>query len=325
MAHKTLYDRLGISRSASDSDVFAAFRRYYAEYGESMPLDLMRAYQILRDREKRVLYDWVLDQYHSGFPVEVPRDRVSAFQECCKDFGFELTKHPSRENTYELSIPARRPPGFDALPADSGFGGSGSLPTDHQSGQGAPPSHRQNTAQANETKVLDWWPPKPLVLGSRIYHWACFKYRVLHVVRTTRTAELHLEGLTDGSHLVINSASLIPFTVHEGDILDAFGLGELAVEQRWYFAPIVNTTRRVWILSDGWEKTIPWQNAATYFGIRRKRREIHDILTRYLTAACELALRDVCCTPAELAVAVPNNVQYVLKTRLKLPWFNLPT
>lgn len=328
MTDKTLYDRLGIERSATDGEVLAAFEKFYAQYGESMPLALIRAYQILRDREKRVLYDWVLDQYHSGFPVEIPRDRLSAFEECCSDFGFELTRHPTRQDTYELSIPARRPPGIDALPASPPSEVKDPTQSNHQRDRASSKSPLQPPppppAQSQRPQPVNWWPPRPLVLGSRIYHWEYFKYQVQLVVRTTRTAEIHVRHEADGQPLVINSPSLARFTVQEGDTLSVFGLGELSVQRYWHFVTFVNKSRGNWVVMDGWESTIPWQQAATHFGIRRKRRELHDLLNRYLSSACELALRDLGFSDAEVAVGVRRNVQEMMNTRFKLPWFNLP-
>lgn len=309
---RTFYDRLGLDRSATVDDIIKAFDRRIQHDPEGIPKDFFTAYHTLRDPETRKLYDWVLDQYNSGFPAEIPADRIAAFRERCKEFGFELSAHPNRRDTYELSVPARRPPGLESLPVGNPRNSS---PPD-------PPPYRENTGTAPQPP--DWWPARPLVLGSRIYHWQYFRYQAGLVVRTARTAELHLLGSHSGEPIILNSPCLAGLVVQEGDCIDAFGLGELAVEQFYHFSPMINMTRGNWILFDGWERSIPWQDAFNHFGIRRRKQDLHDIVTKFLSASCELALRNMGFAGLELEAGVRQNVATYQKGRFRIPVFGFP-
>jgi len=185
-----------------------------------------------------------------------------------------------------------------------------------------PPTAR---SESSDPEPVSWWPPQPLVLGSRIYHWACYNVRVQHVVRTPRTAELHVINVNNNQPMVINSPRLVHFRANQSDYVDLFGLAEMSVEQVWHFTSAVNRTQPSWIMLDSWENTIPWQLAVTHFRIRRKRSELYDLIKQYLTATIEIALRDLGASGAELIALRDKAVNQRLKTQFRLPWFNLPT
>ncbi len=166
------------------------------------------------------------------------------------------------------------------------------------------------------TDDVNWWPPRPLVLGHRIYHWNCWNVTLADMVYVPGMVQLILWDARNRRELVLKDTmwqGQRPWA-EPGDPLDVFGIGERTVPgYRYSFVGLANHARGMYAHVNCWRSTINWLEADTYFGTKGKR-EAQLMLMTYYAGVGEVLFRTWGGTGALLVQKADEFVRFMLKS-----------
>lgn len=165
------------------------------------------------------------------------------------------------------------------------------------------------------TDSSNWWPAKPLVLGTRIYHWTCWNATVSDMLFTPGMLQLILWDSNNQREFVLKDSLWPgpPPATKAGDELVVFGIGERVMQNNQYsFVGLVDHRAGQLAHVNGWRSSIPWLRADSYFGVRSKK-EGRNLLMTYYSAVWEVLYR----TAGEVGHALVSKAEESARHNLK--------
>ena len=164
----------------------------------------------------------------------------------------------------------------------------------------------------------DTWPPDPLVLGNRVFHWTCWNVVVNEVIATSRISQLHLTDTNSNESFVLKCNEFCRGEASVGDELSLLGLGDQAADPgRYTRVAWINNTGGGWGLFDFWERQhFSDEQCMARFGLPRKKKALRNLLEMYYTVLCQICLQNFGYTEPELSEWTKKNVRFFIKQRL---------
>lgn len=165
------------------------------------------------------------------------------------------------------------------------------------------------------TDEAKWWPPKPLVLCNRVYHWTCWNTTLSDIVYVRGMLQLIVWDDRNQRELVVKDSMWQGANppIQAGDKVDVFGIGERAVQGNQYsFVAIACYSRGVYAHLNCWRASINWADAFRHFGTRNKRDARH-VLSSYYTGVMEVLFRASGDTGYQLAAKAEREAQFFLR------------
>jgi len=164
----------------------------------------------------------------------------------------------------------------------------------------------------------NWWPPKPLVLGNRVYHWYCWHVMVTDTVYTSNFLQLSITDLENNTSRSFRSKALRLAKFAPNDELDFFGIGDQVETPNLYTNfSLINKTQKHWCLDDAFWNEPHWHTADQYFGVPSRRSAVRDLIDRSFAAACEVCLRTLGHTGPELQRLVEDQTASYVRGWIK--------
>lgn len=280
MSTNTFYDIIGASREATKSDIDRAFEQRIDEFGgfDELPDSIHTAYMALKSSAVRAFYDWFLDSVERGTPVECDEQEQAQIEGYCKRWGYELVEHPDGPpGTWLIRKRVTRPPAIPEVGDNSMPKKSAPAPEE------SPPATTSKTPSEPQPERMPW-PPPPLTMGNRIFHWVVSQGRILDVVRTHNFGQFQVQVDGEPDIKVWKREELRSSTCAPGDHLDIVSLCERAVSNRATYVGYVNLTRGGFLplhyLIHAWTANVHYAKRPEYFGVRNQRA-VDQLLERY--------------------------------------------
>lgn len=264
MAKQTFYEILGVPSDASKAEIDKAFAERVEEYGgfDEVPERMHAAYLVLKSPTARRFYDWFVRCLKKATPIECDDEEEKQIKDYCAQWGYELVFHPEGPpGTWLIQECVARPPDIpkqDHTP-----------PRSHQSAPEPP------TADWSSNESTIPWPPQPLILGTRIYHWGLSHGRILDIVRGHSLGQFQVEIQGEPDLKTWKLPELLNTPCMPGDRLEIVSLCEKAATNRWTYICYANLDRS-WFnplsfLINSWIEHVHYSNRPQYFGVRNQK------------------------------------------------------
>lgn len=138
------------------------------------------------------------------------------------------------------------------------------------------------------------WPPPPLTMGSRIYHWGLSHGQILDVVCTHNYGQFQVQVDGEPDVKVWKREELRSAPGSPGDRIEIMSLSERAVTSRWTYVGFINLTRGGFVplhfQVHAWGNGVQYAQRPEYFGVRTQRAA-DRLLERYFYELCFNAMR----------------------------------
>lgn len=180
----TLYELLGVKPEANPSRIEDAYRTACAVVGgqPNLPQGTRLAYRVLSTPERRQAYEELLQASHGEHARPIPIKEARFYKLAAEEWGFEWSD--TVEGTLFRHVGIAQSP----LPEQA-------AKQEHGRGQERPNLKLHDyLAQSEPKPERQFWRPKPLVLGERVFHFRAFSYTVQDVAFTSSHMQLHLQS-----------------------------------------------------------------------------------------------------------------------------------
>lgn len=273
MPTHSFYELLGAPREASKPEIDKAFGERVEEFGgfDEVPESVHAAYMVLKSETVRPFYDWFLRSVESATPIECNDAEQEQIRGYCTRWGYELVEHPEGPaGTWLIRKRVTRPP---AIPELGGSPPTPSPPSGPPSGPPAQPTPPRPDPQQQSGSIP--WPPPPLTLGTRIYHWGISQGRVLDVIRAHNYGQFQVQVEGEPDVKVWKLEELRTAEAAPGDHIQILSLSERAVTNRWTYVSFINMTRGglcpLHFMIHAWGASTQYSQLPQYFGVRNHR------------------------------------------------------
>lgn len=240
----TLYEMLGVKPEANPSRIEDAYRTACAVVGgqPNLPQGTRLAYQVLSTPERRQAYTELLQACHGEEARPIPPGEARFYKLAAEEWGFEWSD--TEEGTLFRHVGVAQSP----LPEPT------TKQEDGRSQQRPNLKLHDYLAQSEPKPERQFWRPKPLVLGERVFHFRAFCYTVLDAA----FASSHLQLRLDGDHeLVLNFPELANARgIRPGCKIMFCGLNDPSRTDKYFFTnasvtPYVGSDRPVMFAING--------------------------------------------------------------------------
>ncbi|MEQ9617182.1 MAG: hypothetical protein RLN60_04010 [Phycisphaerales bacterium] len=316
MSSHSFYEILGAPRDASKELIDRAFAERVEEFGgfDEVPESVHTAYMVLKSASIRPFYDWFLEQAEGGTPVECDDEERAQVEEYCKRWGYELVPHPDGPSgSWLIKRRTSRPPKIPKPTPD----GPTQRPSDGDSRAEAP--NRSRSQQEPDRDTVPW-PPPPLALGNRFFHWILNTGRVLDVFRANEYGQFQVQIDGEPDIKVWKAVELRETNTMPGDQIKIVSLCERAVTNRNTYISLINFTRGgvtpLFFLVNKWKREIRYYDRPHHFGVRNQRAA-DQLLEQYFYAMAYQSWRIAGATEADARSIGQENARYATRVQTR--------